>query len=66
MHPALRASRFYTSRNDSITIQAQTQRSRTANTDENVQKLVEEIRRIYRETVPGVTSDKKVKKYEAL
>ncbi|ETS73752.1 hypothetical protein PFICI_14698 [Pestalotiopsis fici W106-1] len=66
MHPALRTSRYYTSRNDSLTIQAQTQRSRTANTDENVQKLVEEIQRIYRESVPGVTTAKKIKKYEAL
>lgn len=66
MHSTLRASRYYTSRTDSLTIQAQTQRSRTANTDENVEKLMEEIHRIYREVVPGVTSAKKVKKYEAL
>ncbi|KAM0811490.1 hypothetical protein AB5N19_11846 [Seiridium cardinale] len=66
LHPALRTSRYYTSRTDSLTIQAQTQRSRTANTDENVQKLADEIQRIYREAVPGVTNAKKVKKYEAL
>ncbi|KAH8668866.1 peptidyl-tRNA hydrolase domain-containing protein [Xylariales sp. PMI_506] len=66
MHPGLRASRYYTIRNDSISIQAQTQRSRTANSEENQQKLLEEIQRIYRETVPGETSDKTAKKYEAL
>lgn len=53
-------------RNDAITIQAQTQRSRTANTDENHQKLVEELRRIYQERVPSATSDEKVKKHEAM
>ncbi|KAH6653171.1 hypothetical protein BKA67DRAFT_310489 [Truncatella angustata] len=66
MHSPLRSSRYYTSRTDSLTIQAQTQRSRSANTDENFDKLVEEIRRIYREAVPGVTNTKKAKKYEAL
>ncbi|KAI0123606.1 hypothetical protein BJ170DRAFT_639756 [Xylariales sp. AK1849] len=66
MHSGLRSSRYYTSRNDSITVQAQTQRSRSANTDENHEKLVDELQRIYRETVPGATSVKKMKKYEAL
>ena len=66
MHPGLRTSKHYTARNDSISIQAQTQKSRTANTDENHQKLVEEVRKIYRDSVPGETSDKKRKKYEAL
>lgn len=66
MHAPLRASKYYTSRNDSITIQAQTQRSRSANTDENHQKLAEELQKIYKITVPGTTSDAKMKKYEAL
>ncbi|KAK8140084.1 hypothetical protein PG984_000150 [Apiospora sp. TS-2023a] len=66
IHPALRASRYYTARNNSISIQAQTQRSRTANTDENHQKLAEEVQKAYRDSVPGETSDKKRKKYEAL
>ncbi len=63
---ALRFSRYYSKRSDSITIQAQTQRSRTANTDDNRQKLVEEILEIYKEHVPGETSVTKIKKYEAL
>ncbi|KAI1842995.1 hypothetical protein JX266_010848 [Neoarthrinium moseri] len=66
MHSALRSSRYYTSGNDSLTFQAQTHRSRTANSEENHGKLVEEIHRIFRETVPGMTSAKKQKKYEAL
>ncbi|KAI0379397.1 hypothetical protein F5Y04DRAFT_128481 [Hypomontagnella monticulosa] len=63
---SLRSSKYYSKRNDSITIQAQTQRSRSANTDENHLKLVEELRKIYKENVPGSTSSEKIKKYEAL
>ncbi|KAI1654384.1 hypothetical protein F4813DRAFT_370642 [Daldinia decipiens] len=63
---ALRSSKYYSKRNDSITIQAQTQRSRSANTDDNHLKLVEELQKIYREQVPGTTSSEKIKKYEAL
>ncbi|KAI1121832.1 hypothetical protein F5Y10DRAFT_255504 [Nemania abortiva] len=66
MRSALRSSRYYSIRNDSITIQAQTLRSRTANTDENHRKLVEELHRIYREQVPAATSEKKVKKHEEI
>ncbi|KAK8055012.1 hypothetical protein PG993_000239 [Apiospora rasikravindrae] len=66
LHSGLRASKYYAARTDSISIQAQTQRSRTANTDENHQKLFEELQKIYRDSVPGETSDKKRKKYEAL
>ncbi|KAI0096592.1 hypothetical protein GGR51DRAFT_543160 [Nemania sp. FL0031] len=61
---ALRSSRYYSMRNDSITIQAQTLRSRSANTDENHRKLIEELHRIYREQVPPSTSEKKIKKHE--
>lgn len=63
---SLRSSKYYSKRNDSITIQAQTQRSRSANTEENHLKLVEELRKIYKEKVPGSTSNETVKKYEAL
>ncbi|KAI1805828.1 hypothetical protein F4811DRAFT_513703 [Daldinia bambusicola] len=63
---ALRSSKYYSRRNDSITIQAQTQRSRSANTDDNRLKLTEELHRIYREHIPGTTSGEKIKKYEAL
>ncbi|KAI0533102.1 peptidyl-tRNA hydrolase domain-containing protein [Xylaria digitata] len=66
MRSALRSSRYYSMRNDSITIQAQTQRSRTANTDENRQKLAEELHRIFCEQVPTATSEKKIKKHEEI
>ncbi|ORY58880.1 uncharacterized protein BCR38DRAFT_460719 [Pseudomassariella vexata] len=66
LQSGLRSSKYYTSGNDSITIQAQTQRSRSANTNENFQKLAEELQQIYRKLVPGATSDKKMMKYEAL
>ncbi|KAI0554767.1 hypothetical protein F4679DRAFT_579109 [Xylaria curta] len=66
MCSALRLSRYYTVGNDSITIQSQTQRSRTANTEESRHKLVKEINRIYQEQVPGATSEKKIKKHEAV
>ncbi|TGJ81878.1 hypothetical protein E0Z10_g6905 [Xylaria hypoxylon] len=66
MRSALRSSRYYSMRNDSITIQAQTQRSRTANADENHEKLVEELQRIFQEQVPPATSEKKIKKHEAM
>lgn len=66
MHAGLRSSRFYTGGNDSLTFQAQTTRSRTANAEENLEKLVEELQRIYQMSVPGETSVKKVKKHQAL
>ncbi|OTA53221.1 hypothetical protein K449DRAFT_390522 [Hypoxylon sp. EC38] len=66
MRSALRSSKYYSKRNDSITIQAQTQRNRSANTDENHLKLVEELQKIYKENIPGETSNEKIKKYEAL
>ncbi|KAI6083525.1 hypothetical protein F4821DRAFT_244776 [Hypoxylon rubiginosum] len=66
MRLALRTSRYYAKGNDSITIQAQTQRSRSANNEENHQKLFEELQKIYKEQVPETTSTDKVKKYEAL
>ncbi|KAH8880386.1 hypothetical protein GQ53DRAFT_755209 [Thozetella sp. PMI_491] len=62
----LRASRYYSQRNDSISVQAQTQRSRAANTGENHQKLFDELQRIYRDTVPGETRPETKQKYEAL
>lgn len=66
MHASVRSSRYYSRANDSISIQAQTQRSRTANADENRQKLFEELQRIYKDAVPGESDPAKKKKYEAL
>lgn len=66
LHPGLRESKYYSRRSDCLSIQAQTQRSRSANTEENHQKLFEELEELYRKTVPGETSPDKAKKYEAL
>ncbi|KAK0725393.1 hypothetical protein B0H67DRAFT_480676 [Lasiosphaeris hirsuta] len=66
LHPGVRSSKYYSKRNDCISIQAQTQRSRAANTDENHQKLFEELQTLYKSTVPGETSPDKARKYEAL
>ncbi|KAI0887019.1 uncharacterized protein GGS22DRAFT_159189 [Annulohypoxylon maeteangense] len=66
MRAALRSSKYYSKRNDSITIQAQTQRNRTANTEENHHKLLEELHRMYKDHVPGETSEETIKKYEDL
>lgn len=66
LHESVRSSKFYSQRSDSISIQAQTERSRTANRDENHQKLFEELQTLYKTTVPGETSAVKARKYEAL
>ncbi|KAK4458552.1 hypothetical protein QBC42DRAFT_276519 [Cladorrhinum samala] len=66
LHAGIRESKYYSKRNDHITIQAQTQRSRTANTDENRQKLFEEIQDLYQRTVPNETSEDKKRKHEAI
>lgn len=63
MHQGVRASKYYTSRSDSLTIQAQTHRSRSSNSEENMQKLAEEVQRIYHEAVPGESDPEKAKKH---
>ncbi|KAK4232017.1 hypothetical protein QBC38DRAFT_506406 [Podospora fimiseda] len=65
LHVGIRESKYYSKRNDHITIQAQTQRSRTANTDENRQKLFDEIQDLYQRTVPNETSEDKKRKHTA-
>ncbi|KAH6847320.1 hypothetical protein B0I37DRAFT_142030 [Chaetomium sp. MPI-CAGE-AT-0009] len=66
LHAGVRDLKYYSRRNDCLTIQAQTQRSRSANADENHQKLFEELQGLYRRTVPGETRPEKAKKYAAL
>ncbi|CAI0641583.1 unnamed protein product [Colletotrichum noveboracense] len=63
LHRGIRESKYYTARSDSLTFQAQEHRQKTANSDENQQKLIDEVQRIYRETVPGETSNEKKKKH---
>ncbi|KAH7029163.1 uncharacterized protein B0I36DRAFT_245203 [Microdochium trichocladiopsis] len=66
LHQTLRQSKYYVKRSDSILVQAQTQRSRAANSDENRGKLMEEIQRMYKELVPGVTSSETKKKHATI
>jgi peptidyl-tRNA hydrolase ICT1 len=57
-------SRYYTAGTDSLTFQAQTERRRASNLEENKAKLMKELRRIYREVVPGETNPEDIRKYE--
>ena len=66
LQSGLRTSKYYAARNDCISFQAQTSRSRTANADENHEKLFEEIQRLYDERVPSETSPEKRQKYAEL
>jgi peptidyl-tRNA hydrolase ICT1 len=66
MQPAVRASKYYTAQNDSLTLQAQTHRERSTNANENVEKLLGELDRIYRERVPNESSSEKQRKYSEL
>ncbi|KAK3400564.1 hypothetical protein B0T20DRAFT_404713 [Sordaria brevicollis] len=66
LHAKLRESKYYTRNNDSITIQAQTERNRSANQAQNHQKLYDELMSLYQKTVPGESSPDKARKYEAL
>ncbi|KJZ76804.1 hypothetical protein HIM_03681 [Hirsutella minnesotensis 3608] len=64
LHSGIRASKYYTASNDSLTFHAQTHRSRTANAEDNRRKLVEEVTRIYRDCIPSATSVEKRKKHQ--
>lgn len=66
LRSGLRASKYYAERNDSISLSAQTSRSRTANAEENHQKLFDEIQRLYKERVPSETGAEKRQKYAQL
>jgi peptidyl-tRNA hydrolase ICT1 len=64
LHGAVRASKYYTASSDSLTFHAQTSRSRTSNTEENRQKLLGEVTRMYRDCIPSETGGDKKKKHE--
>jgi peptidyl-tRNA hydrolase ICT1 len=66
LHDRLRTSRYYTKANDSLTIQAQAQRSRTANAEANREKLFEELVALYEATVPGDARPETAAKYKAM
>ncbi|RCI11419.1 hypothetical protein L249_7594 [Ophiocordyceps polyrhachis-furcata BCC 54312] len=64
LHHGIRSSKYYTAANDCLTFHAQSQRSRTANAEENRKKLMEELTRLYHDTIPSETSAEKRKKHE--
>lgn len=66
LHQGLRSSRYYVLSSDSITIQCDSHRSQTDNTTETHRRLADEITRIYKDTIPGVTSPEKKKRLEEL
>lgn len=66
LHPSIRMSPYYTPGSDSLTFQAQTHRSRTANADENRKKLVSVITQLYDEKVPAETGGDKHAKYKEM
>jgi peptidyl-tRNA hydrolase ICT1 len=66
MHPHLRASKYYVKGKDCVSFAAQTKRDRNANAEENREKLLEELQKIYSDAVPGDTSVEKRKKHGAL
>ncbi len=66
LHQDLRSSRYYVSSSDSIIIQCDTSRSQSENEGETHKRLAEEIDRIYRKRVPGITPPEQKKKIQEL
>jgi len=64
--PELRGCRYYVASSDAIAIQSDTHRNRTQNKSETHDKLQEEIKRLYSQRVPGVTSPEQKAKIEQL
>jgi len=64
LHPRIRSSKYYNKRNDSVAIQAQAERSRSANTEANYQKLYEELVKLYQDAVPNKSAAGKKEKWE--
>jgi peptidyl-tRNA hydrolase ICT1 len=54
------------SSSDSITIQCDSSRSQPENTEETHRKLAEEIKRIYKKRVPGITTPEQKARIEQL
>ena len=65
LRPGLRTSRYYAKATDSLTIQAQEQRSRTANAEANRAKLYAELVAMYEAAVPGESRPETAVKYKA-
>ncbi|KUJ14664.1 uncharacterized protein LY89DRAFT_698343 [Mollisia scopiformis] len=66
LHQDLRACRYYVPSSDSITIQCDTDRNQSNNREETYQRLTDEIAKMYKKRVPGVTSLEQKKRVENL
>lgn len=66
LYQGLRNSRHYVSSSDCIKMQCDSSRSQSENRAENHRKLFDEITRIYRQRVPGITPPEQVKKIAQL
>ncbi|KAE9369569.1 hypothetical protein N431DRAFT_413709 [Stipitochalara longipes BDJ] len=66
LHPGLRDSKYYVHSSDSIQMQCDSSRSQSENRAKNHQKLLDELTRIYKQRVPGVTAPEQLKKIEQL
>ncbi|KAH7369792.1 peptidyl-tRNA hydrolase domain-containing protein [Rhexocercosporidium sp. MPI-PUGE-AT-0058] len=66
LHQGLRGSNYYVASSDSISIQCDTTRSQSGNKEETHNRLHDEITRIYKRRVPGVTSPEQKQKIEQL
>jgi len=66
LHQGLQDSRHYVSSSNSIKMQCDSSRSQSDNRAENHQKLFDEITRIYKQRVPGITPPEQLKKIEQL
>ncbi|CZR64235.1 uncharacterized protein PAC_14133 [Phialocephala subalpina] len=66
LHRELRACRYYASSSDSIVIQCDSDRSQTSNEKENFERLTEEITKMYKKRVPGVTSAEQKQRVEKI
>ncbi|RFU30869.1 hypothetical protein B7463_g5494, partial [Scytalidium lignicola] len=64
--PELRNSSYYVASSDSISIQCDTHRDQTKNLEETYARLNEEIQRVFKHRIPGVTSAEQRKKVEKL
>ncbi|KAG4434943.1 hypothetical protein IFR05_009584 [Cadophora sp. M221] len=66
LHQGLRGSNYYVASSDSISIQCDTTRSQSGNKEETHTRFHDEITRIYKKRVPGVTSPEQKQKVEHL
>jgi peptidyl-tRNA hydrolase ICT1 len=66
IHRELLRSSYYVASSHSILIQCDSNRGQVDNKEETYRRLHEEIRRIYKASVPGVTPAEQKKKVEQL